>query len=321
MRIIFLGTPQIAVDTFNAVCQKNQIVAVVTQPDKPHGRSKTLLPSPIALAAEQKNIPIYKSDKTDAPLIEELKKYDADIFLVFAYGVILKKDFFNITKFGGINIHPSLLPKLRGPSPIQTAILQGETKSGITVQTIKLKVDSGDILYQNEFEILPEEDYNSIEKKIATLSAFFINEVLYKFENNQIKPIPQKDNDATFCKLYNKEDGLIDWNFCGKDVINKIRAFVEWPTSYSFIDGKKVSIFSAKINDKLNFSDFTDIENGKIVFADLKNGIVVKTKDCLINLLMLQQEGKKVLAYKDFLNGFRDLNTKKFSDLVLENKK
>ncbi|MCK4799312.1 MAG: methionyl-tRNA formyltransferase [Spirochaetes bacterium] len=312
MKIIFLATSQIALLVFYSLLKNHDIKAVITQPDKPKGRTKELIPGPIAKAAEKENITLYKPNNIDSKLIQNLVKLDADIFITFAYGLILKKEFFSITKLGGINIHPSLLPKLRGPSPIRTAILQGLSKSGVTIQKMKLKVDSGDILYQQAFDILPEDDAVSIEEKVSSIAADIINPVLLKIEDKNIKLIPQNDSDVTFCKLFKKNDGLIDWNDKGKNIVNKIRALIKWPIAYSFIDNSRINIYKASINKNLSLNDFYNFENGKIIFADKTNGIIVKASDSLINIESLQQKGKKILDWKDFINGYRDLFLKKF---------
>jgi methionyl-tRNA formyltransferase len=310
MRIIFLGTPEISIQVLKSLINTHDVVAVLTQTDKSVGRSKTPVPSPVANIAVENNIPVFKSEKTDAELIEKLKSFNADIFVTFAYGVILKKDFFGITKLGGVNIHPSLLPKYRGPSPIQSAILTGEKVSGVTIQTIKLKVDSGDILLQKEFDILPGDDAYSIELKVAGMAVKLIEDVLKKIENKTIEFHPQDETKATFCKMIKKEDGLIDWNSNGDEIINKIRAFTKWPVSFCYVDGKKMSIYSAHKNNVIGFEKFKDLENGAIVCTSKKEGLVAKCNDSLINIDVLQMEGKKVLDCQCFLNGCKNFDGK-----------
>lgn len=236
MKIIFLSTSEIALLTFYELIKHHEIVAVITQPDKAKGRSGKLVPSSIAIAAEKENIKVYKPVKIDVYLVEELKIFKADLFITFAYGVILKEDFLSITKVGGINIHPSLLPILRGPSPIQSAIMLGLKKSGISIQQMALKMDAGDILFQVEFDISEEDDEISLENKVGKISSQVIIPVLEKFQKGEIKPIPQDHSKATYCKLMKKEDGLIDWNKNGFEIMNKIRACIKWPVAYSFLE-------------------------------------------------------------------------------------
>ncbi len=312
MKIIFLGTSQIGIRTLYSIANRHQIVAAITQPDKLKNRSGELIPSPIAQICEKENIKVYKPEIIENNLIEELKNLESDLFITFSYGVILKKDFFSISKKGGINIHPSLLPKLRGPSPIKTAILNGFKKTGITIQNIKTKVDSGDVLYQFEFDINPEDDASIIEEKVSCLSSAIILSFLEKFEKNEIKSIPQNDDEATYSRLFKKQDGLINWNDKGENIINKIRAFVNWPIAYSFIDNNRINIYKARINNHLSIKKYKDIINGKIILADKKAGITVKSSDSLINIEVLQQKSKKKMDWKSFLNGYKNLNEKIF---------
>ncbi|HOV15342.1 MAG TPA: methionyl-tRNA formyltransferase [Spirochaetota bacterium] len=307
MKIIFVGTPQIACETLRSVAKHHDVVAVLSQTDKPQGRSKTLIPTDVALLGESLGIKVYKSDKNSDELINELKNYNADIFLVFAYGVILKKSFLEITKFGGINIHPSLLPKYRGPSPIQSAILNGDTISGITIQNIKLKVDSGDILYQKRFEIEETDDIFSIEERVSKISSEIIIDFLNDFENGKIKPISQDEKDVVHCVMFKKEDGLINWQENGESILNKIRAFAKWPVCFSFLKNKKLLIHKAIIETNINFDNYKGRQNGEIVIANNKDGIILKTNNKLIKIVKLQVEGKNILEYKDFLNGYKNL--------------
>lgn len=312
MKIIFLSSDKIALFTFYNLLKYHKIVAVITQPDRSKGRSSELIPSPLAIAAEERNIFLYKNDDISKEIIDELKKLKADLFISFSYGIILKKDFFSVTKMGGINIHPSLLPELRGPSPIQTAILLGMKKSGVTIQKMALKMDSGDILIQKTIDISPEDDEISIEEKVSTIASDLIIYVLEKLEKNDLKPISQEESNATYCRLIKKEYGLIDWKAKGEDIINKVRAFVKWPVAYTFLDKSRVNIYRIKLNNNLKLSNYKSVIEGKIIFADKNNGIVVRASDSLLNIELLQQSGKKILDWKDFLNGYRGLSEKKF---------
>lgn len=305
MKIVFLSSDKIALLTFYALVKSHKIVAVITQPDKPKGRSNKLVPSIISVAAEEQNIPVYKPVKITEELIEELKKLKADLFITFGYGIILQKEFFSIAKIGGINIHPSLLPELRGPSPIQTAILFGMKKTGLTIQKTALKMDAGDILYQKLFDILPEDDEITIEELVSRIASEAIILVLEKCTNKELKGIPQDDSKATYCKLIKKEDGLINWQDKGENIVNKVRAFVKWPIAYTFLDKSRINIYKIKINDKIDFKKYKDVKEGKIIFADKINGIIVKVLDSLLNIELLQQSGKKILEWKTFLNGYK----------------
>ncbi len=312
MKILFLATSEIAIDVLHTLNEKFKIVAVVTQTDKPVKRNKMPVPTPIAIEAEKLKLKVYKAEIISPDLLEELKKLKPDIFVTFAYGVILKKDFLEMFPLGGINIHPSLLPEFRGASPIQSAILQGKNKSGITIQKVVLKVDAGDILLQKEFEITENDDAITIENLVKKESCSLITEVLLNFD--KINPIKQDESKATYCKILKKEDGLIDWeNESGIQIFNKIRAFVKWPIAHTYLDGKILNIYKATIKKDVDFNLFKQYKNGQIVVADIKKGLFIKTKDCILNLDMLQLEGKKILNYKDFINGQRFIEKKIFT--------
>lgn len=314
MKILFLSSSDISIETYEAVKKNHEIKAVITTPDVIKGRSKSLIQTPIAEKAFKDNIKVYKPGVYDKEFLDELKKMNCDLFITFSFGVILKSDFFNLTKYGGINIHPSLLPDLRGPSPIQYALLKGYKKTGLTIQKMSLKVDSGDILFQKEFEITEDDDEISLTVKSSKTASENILNVLEQIEKNTVKPIKQDDSKATYCKLIKKEQGLIDWNDRGLNIVNKIRAFVKWPIAYSFIDKMRINIYKAKVIENFNFNLYKDLTNGKIIFADKKNGIIAKTSDSLIKIESLQKEGKKILGCIDFINGFKGLENKIFSN-------
>ncbi len=313
MKIIFLSSDKIALFTFYNLLKYHKIVAVITQPDRSKGRSNELIPSPLAIASEERNIFVYKEDNISKETIVELKKLKADLFITFSFGVLLKEEFFSVSKMGGINIHPSLLPELRGPSPIQTAILLGMKKSGVTIQKMALKMDSGDILIQKTFDISPEDDEITIEERVSIIASDLIIQVLNQFEKKDLKPVPQDESKVTFCRLIKKEDGLINWSDKGENIINKVRAFVKWPIAYTFLDNNRINIYKVKADINIKFDHYKNEKDGKIIFADKNNRIVVKVSDSLLNIELLQQGGKKILDWKDFLNGYRDLSGKKFS--------
>ncbi|HOF01798.1 MAG TPA: methionyl-tRNA formyltransferase [Spirochaetota bacterium] len=302
MKLIFFGTPDISVKLLESLIRLHKVVAVVTQPDRPVKRSKAPVPTPISITAINNDIPVYKPETISDDLAAELRGYDADLFVTFAFGLIFKKNILDITKFGGINVHPSLLPELRGPSPIQTAVLLGKTKIGVTIQTIKLKVDAGDILLQKELDINGD-DICTIEKKVSELATNMTLEVLSDFERYYSNKTVQDDTKATYCRMINKDDGLIDWNCSGKEIVNKIRAYSNRPVAFSYVDKRKLNIYKASINNTLDFEIYKKRPNGEIVALNRREGVVVKASDCLINLEVLQQEGKKILECKNFVNG------------------
>lgn len=303
MKIIFLGTPEIAVKSLEALNKDHEIVCVITRPDRASGRSGTPEPSPIAALSSELGLNCIKPDKLDDSLIEYLKSLNAQYFVTFAYGKIFRKEFLEIAEKGGINIHPSLLPEYRGPSPIQSAIADGKKYSGITVQKIALEVDSGDVLNTVLFEIKPSDDVVTIESLVCEKSAVLISETLSGIDN--ITPLPQDGSKAVYCRIIEKKDGLIDWNNTAESIFNKVRAYVKWPVCSTVFNGKKLNILQAEV--------CTDFENdqsacGTVLKADKKDGVIVKCgNNTALKLLKLQLQGKKILDYKDFVNGVRDM--------------
>lgn len=303
MKIIFFGTPELAAPVLKRISDSHTVVMVVTQPDTLFGRKQILTPSPIAKVAEELNLPVLKPEKLTTEIKEQLQSLNADLFVTFAYGKIFKADFLNICPKGGINIHPSLLPLYRGASPIQSAILAGEERSGISIQQIALEVDSGDILKSEDFFITPEDNAISIEEKVAVQAADMIEQVLYEIENGTSKSIKQDSAKATFCKMISKNDGNIDWNTEVNCIFNKIRAFAKWPVASTMLDGKKLNIHKACISKMGN----SGTPAGTIICADKKNGLHIQCGTGVLEIKELQLAGKNKLKTADFLNGCRDL--------------
>ncbi len=316
MRIIYLGTPEMVLKTLNAINNSyHKVVAVVTHKDKPHGRKRDLLvETPVAELAKELSIPVFKTDKLEPEMVQELKNLNADLFVVFAFGVIFKEDFLNCTRLGGINIHPSMLPKYRGPSPIQKAILDGVRESGITIQTVKLKIDSGNIILQEKFFIDDEDDIISVENKVSEHSSKMILEALKIIENNNSLDFPMQDEGlVSHCRLIKKENGLIDWSESATLIHNKVRAFIRWPIAYSFIENRKINIYKSSVLLDNPFS--VNIKPGSLKLSSRRNGIIVKCGDGILSLKELQIEGKKRLDWREFLNGYLNINEKSFDSI------
>lgn len=303
MKIIFFGTPELAVQTLKKISFSHEVVMVVTQPDTLFGRKQILTPSPIAITANELKLPVLKPEKLTDEVKAQLSNLDADLFVTFAYGKIFKAEFLKICPKGGINIHPSLLPLYRGASPIQSALLNGENRSGISIQQIALEVDSGDIFKCEEFSILPEDDAITIEEKVAVLASDLAEQVLNEIENGTSTCTKQDSSKATFCRMISKNDGNINWNTSVNSIFNKIRAFAKWPVASTMLDGKKLNIHKAVISNLKSCG----IPSGTIICADKKKGIHVQCIDGVLEIKELQLAGKNKLKAVDFLNGYRNL--------------
>jgi len=270
---IFFGTPEVASETLEILKQNGFLPSlIVTSPDKPQGRKMLITPPPVKIWAEKNNIPYTQPEtlgkleivlRTSAQADEpskairqqantrgEQNNYQFDLFVIVAYGKILPESILNMPKFGSINIHYSLLPKYRGASPVESAILNGETETGVTIQKMESKMDSGPIIAQEKVEISPDEKTPDLRQRLIKIGGELLVKILPDFMNGKTKEIKQNENEATFCHKIKKEDGLIDLNDDPIKNYNKFRAYTEWPRTFFFKDGKRIIITDAVLEDK-----------------------------------------------------------------------
>ena len=299
MKIVFFGTPYFAAEILKHLIQNNiQIVAVVTQVDKSHRYIPEVKKTALKLLP---NTPIIQPEKaSDLEFIESLKKFDADLFIVAAYGQILKESLLNIPKLDSINIHASLLPKYRGANPIRSAILNGDTQTGITIMKMVKKMDAGDIILKKEVDINDDENFQILEKKLVDLSKDLIIETIKLFKEKKVLYTPQDESKVSYSSKIKFEDRLIDWNNSAKDIFNKIRAFSLEPGAIAKIiidnEEKNLKILKAQIVEiKLNPKE-TKIE---------KNSLIVGCKDKSLSVEILQLQDKRSCDIISFLNGLK----------------
>lgn len=253
MRIVFFGSPASALPSLKKLLESNHSIEfIITQPDKPSGRGKKVFPPPVKKIALDQNIPVYQPEKIrkDAEALKKIKKIQPDLNVVVAYGQIIPSSIIYLPKYNSINVHFSLLPKYRGASPVRWAILKGERKTGITIFELNEKMDEGDILTQEEFEILPDEGAVELEARLALKGAKLLTETIAKID--EIKPRKQDHSIATYAPLIKKEDGRIDWINDALHVERQVRAFTPWPSVYTFLGEKRVKIHNGrKIEDRI----------------------------------------------------------------------
>jgi len=298
VRIVFFGTPDLAVPTLEAVAGKHEVTAVVCQPDKPQGRSKKLVPPPVKVAAEALGVPVHQPAKLNDGQFEAwLRNQAPDLCVLVAYGRILKQPILDVPKHGFINLHPSMLPKFRGPSPIQSAILEGETETGITIMRIDANMDSGDILLQHPCPIADEEDAETLTGKLAAKGAALMLDAITAIANGTATFTPQDHERATFCKMIVKDDAHIDWIAPARDIVNMVRAFVPWPVAFSTFQGDVIRIYQAHL-----VPHFGTEPPGTIVSVD-KTGFAVATGEGALAVDRLQAPGKRVMTTAEFLRG------------------
>lgn len=306
MRVIFMGTPDFAVGALQAIIEAgHQVAVVVTQPDKPKGRGKEVQMTPVKACALANNIPVFQPVKIKEPeAVEVLRGYQADIFVVAAFGQILSEEILAMPKYGCVNIHASLLPKYRGAGPIQWAIIDGEQKTGITIMQMEKGLDTGDILLQKEVEIDARETGDSLHDKLAAAGAELIVEALPKIAAGQVMPRRQKDEESCYAKMLQKSMGKIDWNMPAGKLDCLIRGLISWPGASTTFRGKNLKIWEEEPVAKDGVSaQISETVPGTVLCVE-KDAFYVQTGEGVLRILAVQMEGKKRMAVKDFLLGY-----------------
>lgn len=302
MKIVFMGTPEFAVGALEAlILAGHEITAVVTQPDKPKGRGKELQFPAVKECALKYGIPVFQPAKIKMPeAVSQLKTYEADIYVVAAFGQILSKEILEIPPLGCVNIHASLLPKYRGAAPIQWAIIDGETKSGVTIMQMNEGLDTGDMLYVKEVEITSSDTAESLSNKLIEAGAQAIVEALPLLEAGKLMPVKQDDSKSCYAKMLQKSMGRIDWNRDAEEIHRLIRGLTPWPSAYTYINGKQLKIFQAALTER---STENPAEPGVILQKD-KDSVTVQTGRGTLRIESVQMEGKKRMSMHDFLLGY-----------------
>lgn len=300
MKIIYMGTPDFAVAPLEAILQAgHQVTAVVTQPDKQKGRGKEVQMTPVKECAIKHGIPVLQPVRIREPeAIAELQRYPADIFVVAAFGQLLTEEILNMPRFGCINIHASLLPAYRGAAPIQWVIINGEIKTGVTIQQMAKGLDTGDMLFKKEVAIEAKETGESLHDKLMAAGAELIVEALPEIEKGNVRPEKQDEALSCYAKKLTKSMGLIDWSKDAVSIERLIRGLNSWPSAYTMYNGKTLKIWEA---------DVAASENGEkpgTVLAVAKDSFDVATGEGILKVKSLQLEGKKRMSVKDFLLGY-----------------
>ncbi len=302
MKVVFFGSPASALPSLQRIREAgHSIELIITQPDKPTGRGKKLMPCPVKKMALDLNIPVYQPSriKKDATALEKLKDIQPDLNVVVAYGQIIPSSIIYLPKFNSVNVHFSLLPKYRGASPVQWALLNGEDKTGITLFELNEKMDEGDILTQVEVDILPSENAADLESRLAQIGAELLVKTIDDID--KIKPRKQVHSQATYASKLSKEDGRIDWTKDSLRIERQLRAFTPWPSTFAFIGEKRIKIHKGKSMDKPAPPSSSP---GEIV-GIRKEGIEVRCGEQGVFLIeRLQPENRKIMdAYAFSLGG------------------
>lgn len=304
VKIVFMGTPDFAVGALQAMIEAgHQIVAVVTQPDKPKGRGKEMQFTPVKQCAVAANIPVFQPVKIKTEeAIETLRTYDVDLFVVAAFGQILSKEILEMPRLGCINIHASLLPKYRGAAPIQWAIIDGEKETGVTIMQMDVGLDTGDMLLKRKVPITAKETGESLHDKLMEAGAELIVEALPKIEAGQLQPEKQKEEESCYAKMLTKQLGHINWSASAEAIERLVRGLNSWPSAYTYYNGKTLKIWEAQVEDGELEATEKQQESGTVCDVT-KDSFTVLTGEGKLKVLSVQLEGKKRMSVHDFLLG------------------
>jgi len=312
MRILFCGTPQFAVPTLKHLLAQPsfELSAVITQPDRPRGRGHQISSSPVKEVALAANIPVHQPEKIRAPEVPELlQSYSPDFIVIIAYGQIIPARLLPIPKYGWINLHASLLPKYRGAAPINWAIVNGETRTGLTTMRIDAGMDTGDILLQRELEIGAMDTAPELAARLSEAGAPLMAETLRGLAAGKITPRPQDHSQATLAPLLKRDDGRIDWNRTATEIYNRMRGFTPWPGTYSIFRGHLCHLWAEPVSNKKS-----DAPAGTLLLGD-NDLLVVCGRTTVLRLSAVKLEGRKRVSALEFANGARLKSGERFGHL------
>ncbi|RKX86534.1 MAG: methionyl-tRNA formyltransferase [Spirochaetes bacterium] len=300
MRVVFAGSPEIAVPSLEKVALNFDIVGVLTNPDKVTGRGRKIKFNPVKTKAVELNLNVLQPHSLNSEVRNTIISLKPDILVVFAYGKIFGPKFLSMFPMGGVNVHPSLLPKYRGSSPILSAIINGENETGISIQRINLEMDTGALLNQQFIKLSGNETTESLSSFVSAEGAEIVVKTLKAIESGSINEKEQDHNLATYCTKINKEDGKINWNESAVQIYRMIRAYTPWPKAFTQYKDKSLMILEGSV-----FNGETDLsgEPGKVLGFDKDNGILIQTGDGILVVKFLQLQSKKANDWKSFING------------------
>lgn len=309
MNVVFMGTPQFAVPSLEMLIKEHNVVAVVTQPDKPKGRGKKLAFSPVKEVAAANNIEVLQPvNVKDGTFAADLRRFDADVFIVVAYGRILNEEVLNMPKYGCINVHGSLLPQYRGAGPIQWSVINGEKMTGVTTMFMEKGLDSGDMLIKREMEIFDDDTYGTLGERMSFVGAQVLKETLEMLEKGTLNPEKQNHDESTYAPMITKELECINWQDSAENIRNLIRGLNPEPGAYSLLNDEILKVWKAEVVDR----DY-DCEAGTLAEIT-KKGFVVKTGSKGLLVTEIQAKGGKKMPADAYMRGHKMEVGMKFSD-------
>lgn len=299
MRVVFMGTPDFSVPALEKIAEKHQVVAVVTQQDRPKGRGHKMQFTPVKEKAVELNIPVFQPEKVRNPeFVDILKELNPDVIVVIAFGQILSKEILDLPKYGCINVHASLLPKYRGAAPIQWAVIDGEEESGVTTMYMAEGLDTGDMVDKTIIKLDKKETGGSLFDKLAIEGGQLILKTLEKLENNTAIRTPQNDEESTYAGKITKELGHIDFHKSAIEIERLIRGLNPWPSAFTHLDGKVLKIWDANVVSE-------EVKEAPGTLLKKNRALLVATGKGYLDIKELQLEGKKRMDSVSFLNGYQ----------------
>ena len=298
MKVIFMGTPDFAVPTLEALKEEHEVSLVITQGDKPRGRGKKMMPPPVKAKALELGLEVYQPEDVNSDeSIDRIRQINPDVIVVVAYGQILKEEILNLPKYKCVNVHASLLPKYRGAAPLNWVVINGEEKTGITIMEMSKGLDAGDMLEKCELTIEADMTAGDVHDNLMYDGSKLLIETLKKIEDGSVTKTPQDHDQSTYAAMMDKNLGKIDWNKSAKDIRNLVRGTFPWPGAYFKYEDKNVKVLESEIGDK-----GVDQEAGKVLEVS-PQGITVATGEGSLILKKLQFPGKKAVSVEDYLRG------------------
>ena len=299
MKIVFMGTPDLAAEVLDTMMKSGcEVTLAVTQPDRPKGRGRGVIKTPVHECADRWGIPVFSPVKVKNPeAVQRLREEAPDLIVVAAFGQILSREILELPRYGCVNVHASLLPKYRGAAPIQWAVINGEEKSGVTIMQMDVGLDTGDILLQEEIPLAADETGESLYNKMAKLGGELLVKALPMIEQGTLSPVKQDESASSYASMLKKEMGNIDWTMPAEKIERLVRGLNSWPGAYTFMNGKMLKIWASSVSDRK-----PEGEPGTVAGTD-KDTIYVNCGEGVLALKEVQYEGKKRMSVQAFLLG------------------
>ena len=306
MRVLFFGSSSFSVSPLQSV--HSLVSHVVTRKAKPKGRGYLLEDADVARLAQRLEMPLFEMDSFKEPTAQDLVDLKPDLLLVVSFGLIIPRWFLEVPSIGAINVHPSLLPKYRGPAPIQWAVRNGEPETGVTIIKMGERMDAGDILYQERYQIGASEDAKGLSERLSERTAQILPDFLSGIETNGLpQGVPQREEDATYTPMITREMGLISWSADRNEIVRQVRALVVWPTAYTFLDGKLLKVLAADVGHRTE-----EAEPGAVLEV-LPDGLLVAALGGSVLLKAVQLENRRRMSASEFARGYRGIVGKKLT--------